>query len=81
MYLREVVGFIWRPQRDPHRRASSKYGHVVLVWLATAGCGGQSRGIVIAIPPMTSLILKSRFGLRGWLLWQLTQAVEMARSA
>lgn len=41
----------------------------------------SSRGIVITIPPMTSLSLKSRLGLSRWVLWQVTQAFDTARSA
>ena len=37
-------------------------------------------GMLISIPPMMSLSLKSCFGLRGWALWQLTQLAAMARS-
>src|SRR6185295_3008111 len=37
-------------------------------------------GILITIAPMTSLILKSRFGLSGWELWQPMHAWATARS-
>ena len=31
-------------------------------------------GMLMTMAPMTSLILKSRFGLSGWALWQPMQA-------
>lgn len=34
----------------------------------------------MAMAPITSFNLKSCFGLKGWLLWHVTQAAETARS-